>query len=32
MNNEEKPQLEVQHRKELRSLREEVARLTSLLE
>ena len=32
MDNEERTQLEVQHRKEMGSLREEVARLTSLLE
>jgi len=32
MDNEEKTQLEAQHRKELGSLREEVIRLTSLLE
>jgi hypothetical protein len=32
MENEEKAQLEAQHRKEMESLREEVARLTSLLE
>jgi hypothetical protein len=32
MENEEKTQLEAQHRKEMESLREEVARLTSLLE
>ena len=32
MENEEKTQLEAQHRKEMESLREEVTRLTSLLE
>jgi hypothetical protein len=32
MKNEEKAQLEAQHRKEMESLREEVVRLTSLLE
>jgi hypothetical protein len=32
MKNEEKAQLEAQHQKEMKSLREEVARLTSLLE
>jgi hypothetical protein len=32
MENEEKSQLEAQHQKELESLKEEVARLTSLLE
>jgi hypothetical protein len=32
MKNEEKAQLEAQHRKETESLREEVAKLTSLLE
>jgi hypothetical protein len=32
MENEEKSQLEAQHQKELESLKEEVTRLTSLLE
>jgi len=32
MENEEKAQLEAQHRKETESLREEVVKLTSLLE
>jgi len=32
MENEEKAQLDAQHRKEIKSLREEVVRLTSLLE
>jgi hypothetical protein len=32
MENEERTQLEIQHQKELESLKEDVARLTSLLE
>jgi hypothetical protein len=32
MENEEKAQLDAQHQKEIESLREEVVRLTSLLE
>jgi hypothetical protein len=32
MENKERAQLEAQHRKEMESLREEVLRLTSLLE
>jgi len=32
MENEERTQLEAQHQKEMNSLKEEVARLTSLLE
>jgi len=32
MKNEERTQLEIEHQKELESLKEDVARLTSLLE